>query len=140
MKIKSFTLVEMMIALLVSSILVSIMASMYVIFSQSSMHKTRELEKETDIGLLYSALSSDMYKSEIVLLHDDNILEIDNVKYLFGEDIVVREFLNNKDSLRVRCKEIHIVEEREKAIVILTIENRIDYKVSFTSRKKNGKY
>lgn len=136
MKIKAFTLVEIIIAMLISSILISIMASMYLSFCLNSRQMEKEQEIETDISLVYSALSSDMYKADNISLTDDNILKIDSVKYCFQKDCIIRYFLNNTDTLMLPFKEIKLIEKDDMDILVLSLRHRKDYKLEFTSRKK----
>lgn len=112
------------------------MASMYLSFCLNSRQMEKKQEIETDISLVYSALSSDMYKADNISLMDDNILKIDSVKYCFQNDCIIRRFLNNIDTLMLPFKEIKLIEKSDMDILVLSLRNRKDYKLEFTSRKK----
>ena len=144
MKIKAFTLIEIIIAMLISSIVISIMVSLYLNFSMTSVQQTREQELENDISTLYSSLSSDMYKAEDISLSDNKILKIQRdegmVKYMFREDELIRIFAGNRDTLRVSTGEIEINKEGASRELIINIKEKKGYKLKFTSRKLDGRY
>jgi len=144
MKIKAFTLVEIIIAMLISSIVISIMLSLYLNFSMSSEQSSREQELETDICLLYSALSNDVYKSESINKIDEKILDIEKetgiIRYEFCDEKVIRIFANNRDTLRVRVGNISIIQKETTSILDIEVREKKGYKLKFSSRRKNGRY
>lgn len=145
MKIKAFTLIEIIIAMLVSSIVISIMISLYINFSQTSAETSRDQDLSSEICLLYSALSSDIYKSESTIINDVGLLEINKeagtVLYEFRNNIVVRSFANNRDTLGVRTGEISITNmDKDFHVLNIDIKEKKGYKLKFRSRKNHGRY
>ncbi|MDC9722884.1 MAG: prepilin-type N-terminal cleavage/methylation domain-containing protein [Urechidicola sp.] len=101
-KIKSFTLSEMMVVLVISAIVISLAITVLNLVQQQIKSINTNYEKNTELRLLERALQYDFNKGEVVYNSRDSLLishqSTDNTIYEFHKNYILR----NNDTLHFK--------------------------------------
>lgn len=103
--IKAFTLLEMMIALVLSSIVFSISFVCYSMILKQFLNYKHSSTLIQEAGQLQTTLQTDFFNSQLIQYNDITatfiFFERPSVKYLFVKDFVLRESNNRTDTFHV---------------------------------------
>jgi prepilin-type N-terminal cleavage/methylation domain-containing protein len=116
-KLRAFTLMELMIGMIVSSIVTGMCYSGYMLISRQyqDYHKLKEQVNES--MQLYTVLANDIAKSRSVLYANEHLqLEGDSVSlnYFFTDDCILRNVNEITDTFRYAATDIQAVPVAEK--------------------------
>lgn len=106
-KIRAFTLMELMIGLVVSSIAISSGYMLYQ-FTLKQYNDYKKVRTElVEFASFYSELENNFYHSEKIYFKDNKLQFdggiINNIKYEFSESYVLRISNNSVDTFKVEC-------------------------------------
>lgn len=120
-KIKAFTIAEMIVVLVLSSIVISIAIVVLNLVQKQVSGIQFNLEKQNEIQVLDKLLWHDFNRYELHYFSEEKILlclnPLDTITYQFDKDFVLR----NQDTLKVKLTETVFYLDAEKVV-----ENTID--------------
>jgi competence protein ComGC len=132
-KVRAFTTVELMISLLITSIVVSIMASLYLNISSSSRIIDNANEDYKEITQFYSALQVDINRSDKIEIDKEGVLNIvsrkGKISYLGASDSVIRRYFAGVDTLDVCLKGFSLIEGGKSLEVRTLVKEGREYRI-----------
>lgn len=143
-KVRAFTTVELMVSLLITSIVISIMASLYLNISSSSRIIDKANKDYSDIIRFYSALQSDINASDNIEIDKDGVLNIvsrkGDISYLRELDFVLRRNEIGVDTLNVCVKRFNLDIDKKSLEVKTSLMGGRDYDFVFNLSKKEPSF
>lgn len=117
MKIKAFTILEIVISMAVMAIIITMVYLVYIFFTKNTSEYASMLTENFEMELFYSLLKEDFYKSEKVLVQEDNgflVVYYDQreVSYYSKARFLFREIQNKKDSIPLGYLEVNTLFEK----------------------------
>ena len=136
-KIKAYTILELLITMVVTSIIVSILYLLFLTLSQRYEAFNRNEFEVTTISLFKNTIKRDFYRSDFLLLNTKELKCIRNgeaVIYSFGEKFIKRKAKKNNivDTFTIKVKQIDPVFINDNKLKLL---KRIALKVDFLGRE-----
>lgn len=120
-KIKAFTIAELLVVLVLSSIVISIALIVLSLVQKQVSGIQNNLQKQNEIQVLDKMLWHDFNKYKLQFFNKEEILlctnPIDTVTYKFNKDFILR----NHDTIKVNIKENQFYLDAEKVM-----ENTVD--------------
>ncbi len=142
-RIKGFTIVEILIALIISSILILIASQIISGFNKIYYSNKTDWIKNNDLIEIARVLNYDMERCDFALRTGNNEITLtgkNNIRYLFRNDAIIRYLSDSQDSLASSCTNLRI-ETIQPDSIISEISFEIEYKNAFypvVSVKKYG--
>ncbi len=143
-KVRAFTTVELMISLLITSIVISIMASLYLNISSSSRIIDNANKDYSEITQFYSALQADINSSDKIEIDKEGSLNIHsrkgNIFYLGSPDFVLRRHFAGIDTLDVCLKGFYLFEGKKSLEVRTLVKGGREYNFVFNLPKEEPSF
>ena len=117
MKIKAFTILEIVISMAVMAIIITMVYLVYIFFTKNTSEYASMLTENFEMELFYSLLKEDFYKSDKVLVQEDNgflvvYYDQSEVSYYSKAGFLFREIQNKKDSIPLGYLEVNTLFEK----------------------------
>ncbi|SEC56469.1 prepilin-type N-terminal cleavage/methylation domain-containing protein [Tenacibaculum sp. MAR_2009_124] len=132
-KVKGYTILELLIAMVITSIIISILYILFSMLSQRCLAFNRNEFEVTQISMLKNTLKRDFYKSDYLIFDLGQLTCIGNnqtISYSLGDGFVTRRLKENSnvDTFEVKVKQINPVFFDEKDLKILkNLSIRVDF-------------
>jgi len=138
-KVRAFTTVELMISMLITSIVISIMASLYLNISSSSRIIDKANKDYSEITLFYSALQADINNSDNIEIDKEGVLNIHarggDIYYFGSSDNVLRRHEIGVDTIDVCVRSFNLFEGKKSLEVRTLLKGGREYKFVFNLPK-----
>ncbi len=122
-KIGAFTLIELIVAMSIGSLVVIFAINVYDIIKKQFENYNNSNNITNDIFLVYDIMHDDFDKADkIVYKYDDLEIVLENgdqCKYSFEEDYIIRSFNNLQDTFNVKSENIKAYYDSKNAIEIV---------------------
>lgn len=143
-RLKSFTLVEVVIAMLISSLVIISMTSFYLKMTQETSKNKRVVNSHLDYSFFYINLKRDIYKAIEIRRQDNDLLIKDIkgniIKYIMFKDKVIREDIKGRNLYKLSIKDFRIVRKINKKKLELRIVQPFVRYIQITNRNNNDRY
>lgn len=145
-KIKAFTISELIVVLVLSSIVISIAIVVLNLVQKQVTGIQFNLQKQNEIQILNKLLWHDFNKYQLQFFQKENILycinSLDTVTYQFNKDFILR----NQDTIKVNIKEAIFYLDAEKVseniidAVEIQFTEKFQNKILFVNKTKDATY
>ncbi len=109
-KIAAFTLIELLIGMIISSIVIAFGYSAYtLIYKQYNNYKEIK-EKMMEVTQLHEALNTDFHTVEMISFHENTLTFYKKeypLEYIFSDEWIIRKERDVADTFRVAATEVH---------------------------------
>jgi hypothetical protein len=139
-KLKSFTVIELVVARLASGIVISLVISSYSLIERSIIRSTEEYEFDNHLMTFFSSIKQDFDKA-VTISGAGNKLRIafkdkSEVRYSFGDTISIREVNELVDSFLFKPVDLQITnlkgnQELVEEISFMVKHKKLDYPFHF---------
>lgn len=145
-KIRAFTLIELVIALLLSSFTIGLAITAYLMVSKQFNQFTSQMDQNTVLVQFYNALKQDFERADRIY-YNAHALEMKREKdkvlsYHFSSEQIVRQFMSVKDTFSLKSKDITFqTYKKTKLVYYFSFFAMIkDKPIALSLRKKYPKY
>ena len=111
LKLQSFTILEIVIAMALSMFVVLIALSVFLIINKQLNNYTHRMEESNDLFELNLCLNNDLNRSDYALFEENDLIiyfdNSDSVVYQFDESFVSRNYSCQTDSFIIRIVEVN---------------------------------
>jgi competence protein ComGF len=112
-KIKAFTIMELLVTLVLTSIIVSLASSIYLNMQKYFSDSEAAYEKNSDINFLIGLIKNDFENASSVVSSFGLITLISNdskmLEYNFGDEYIIRKKEYQRDTFYVKTEELDII-------------------------------
>jgi competence protein ComGF len=143
-RLKSFTLVEVVIAMLISSLVIISMTSFYLKMTKETSKNKRDVNRHLDYSFFYINLKRDIYKACEIRRQGNGLLIKDIkgniIKYIMFKDKVIREDFKGRNLYKLSIKDYRIIRKRNKKKLELRIVKPYVRYIEMINRNSNDRY
>jgi prepilin-type N-terminal cleavage/methylation domain-containing protein len=111
-KLKGFTLLELLIGLVVAGIVLSAIWSAYLIIMKRAALQQQAILKSEDVSLFSSRMMKDFYEADTLFLKGENVLVLSKqdstVEYRIEAEYTLRSRNNHTDTFHVEARDVAI--------------------------------